>query len=594
MEAQSQIGQYILERQLGEGGMAEVWEARHIHLGSKAAVKFLLPSITADPELQGRFLKEGMRQARLQHPNIVQAIDFVQEQNRSYLIMQYVDGESLESLLGERNGPLTLPEIHSISWDVLSALDYAHSLGVVHRDVKPSNILLDQAGRVWLTDFGIALALGDESRVTRTGTAVGTAAYMSPEQIVRPKSVDARTDIYSFGCVLYAMLSGHPPFGNAGETDFFIKDCHVRTPPAPLVYRNPSVSPILEQAVLKCLEKDPEKRFQSCRAVMSALDAAMAPSTGPGASPAPLSGAEAIPISNPARSQTILEIPVQAPPLPPPQVPAPALMPPQLPTAFNPPKPVAAPRRGSKILLAIAACLVLSAAIGGYFLFAAPSKPVLRLEGSTTVGDALAPAMLKAFLASEGATDIEDVPATDGNKEHRDVRAKLHGDWRPSLFSVVANGSPNAFKALESGRADVGMASRPIKAEEVNELAPLGDMKSPACEHVLALDGIAIVVNRSNQVPPLTISQVASIFHGETTDWSQVGGRPGPIHLYGRSSDSGTFDTFVALVLRGNKNAFAPGLKIEANGDDIAQKVAADPDGAGYVGLAQIGEASAL
>src|SRR6202035_2175981 len=117
-------------------------------------------------------------------------------------------------------------------------------------DVKPSNILIDQTGRVWLTDFGIALALSDEPRLTRTGTAVGAAVYMSPEQIVRPRDVDARTDIYSFGCVLYAMLTGGPPFGVAGETDFHIKDCHVRTTPAPIVYRNPSVSPAVEQVAL--------------------------------------------------------------------------------------------------------------------------------------------------------------------------------------------------------------------------------------------------------------------------------------------------------------------------------------------------------
>jgi phosphate transport system substrate-binding protein len=573
MHAEVKIGQYVLVRKLGEGGMAEVWEARHIHLGSSAAVKFLLPSLAGDPELEDRFLNEGKRQARLQHPNIVQAIDFIQQNGRSYLIMQYVDGENLEAKLKEESGPLPLSEVHTISWDILSALDYAHSLGVVHRDVKPSNILLDRSGRVWLSDFGIALALSEEPRLTRTGTAIGTAIYMSPEQIVRPREVDRRADIYSFGCVLYAMLCGSPPFGTGGETDFYIKDCHVRTSPPPLIYRNPAISPALEQVALKCLEKDPAKRFQSCGAAMSALDAAISGEAG-----------------------------ITPAPFPPPPAPAPVPLPVALQTPSPSPTPVPSPspvspkpaKKRGWILIAVTACLLLAAAVGGYRLFAAPPETVLRLEGSTTVGDALAPAMLKAFLANEGATAIEEVAATGDNKQHRDVRAKLRGSWRPVVFSVMANGSPNAFKALAAGQADIGMASRPVNDSEAASLANVGDMRSPSCENILALDGIAVIVNRGNQLPPLTRQQLNAIFHGTTDNWSQVGGRSGPIHLYGRTSDSGTFDTFVSLVMGGDKKGFAPGLKAEANGDDIARDVNADPYAIGYVGLAQIGGTNAL
>lgn len=252
--------------------MAEVWEARHVHLGSRAAIKFLLPRLAGDPELEDRFLNEGKRQARLQHENIVAAIDFLQLDGRSYLVMQYVEGKNLETKLKEQNGPLSFEEVRTISSAVLSALDYAHSLGVVHRDVKPSNILLGKNGRALLSDFGIALALGEEKRMTRVGTAVGTPDYMSPEQITRPKAVDARTDIYSFGCVLYAMLTGRPPFGGDDATEFYIQDCHVRAAPPPLVTRNRAISPALERVVMQCLEKDPANRFQSCGAVKSALD----------------------------------------------------------------------------------------------------------------------------------------------------------------------------------------------------------------------------------------------------------------------------------------------------------------------------------
>lgn len=611
MQAQVRVGQYTLERKLGEGGMAEVWEAHHIRLGSKAAIKFLLSKLAGDPDLEERFLIEGKRQAKLQHPNIVHAIDFVQQDGRSYLIMQYVDGENLETKLNQQHGPLSLQDVHAISWDVLSALDYAHSVGVVHRDVKPSNILIDKSGRVWLTDFGIALALSEEPRLTRTGTAVGTAIYMSPEQIVRPRSVDARTDIYSFGCVLYAMLCGHPPFGEGGETDFYIKDCHVRTPPPPLVYSNPSISPLLEQVVQKCLEKDPARRFQTCGAVMPALDAAIA-SHGNATAPAPV----------PPREHTIIEtnMPLQAPPR---QVPTPVPGPfatsahPTAPTfntpAFTPaptpvqavattpvpvpppppPTPVSKHKKGRGVLIAIVLLVLAAAGVGAYMFFVVSPKPVLRLEGSTTVGDALAPAMLKAFLVNEGATDIEDVPSS-GSKEHHDVRAKLKGHWRASVFSVLANGSANAFKALSADRAEIGMASRPIKPDEIALLASKGDMQSPSCEHVMALDGIAVIVNRGNQVPPLSLQQLSSMFRGQITDWSQVGARPGAIHLYGRSSDSGTFDTFDSLVLGGDKKAFSPSLKVEPDGDKIASDIASDPGGVGYVGLAQIGETTPL
>ena len=339
MHAQLKVGQYVLEHKLGEGGMAEVWMARHIQLGSVVAIKLLLPGLASRLDLESRFLNEGKRQAALRHPNILQAIDFIHQDGRNYLVMQYVEGDNLETRLMERNGPLSMDEVHAISWDVLSALDYAHSVGVVHRDVKPSNILVDKSGRVWLTDFGIALALGEENRLTRTGTALGTAAYMSPEQIVRPREVDSRADIYSFGCVLYAMLAGSPPFGVDSETDFYIKDCHVRTPPPPIIYRNPSVSAAVEQVVRKCLEKNPADRYQTCGAVMNALDTALSGRTNvtsvpltatrpvPAPPPQPVPAPTPAPAPQPAvvRTRTIALTPVPgSPPTPaPPWQPAP-------------------------------------------------------------------------------------------------------------------------------------------------------------------------------------------------------------------------------------------------------------------------------
>ncbi len=592
MHEEFRVSQYVLERKLGQGGMAEVWKARHLHLGSSAAVKFLLPHLAGDPQLEDRFLEEGRRQAMLQHQNIVAAMDFVQQDGRSYLIMEFVEGENLETKLSGQ-ARFSLEEVHTICWDVLSALDHAHAMGVVHRDVKPSNILIGKNGQVWLTDFGIALALSEERRVTVTGTAVGTPEYMSPEQILRPREVDARSDIYSFGCVLYALLSGDPPFGMNGATDFYIKDCHVRTPPPPLVYRNSNISPEVERVVMRCLEKDPARRFQNCGEVMEALNAAI--SVPAGSTPPP-------PLS-PGYQGVVLPVPPPTP-VPRPVMPLGAApvsafaarsAPTPAPANPGPPTPQPEPKRGKRKLAiyAVLAVVLLAAAVGSYFLFFLPPETVLRLEGSTTVGNELAPALLVAFLKSEGATDIEALPVEGDKRQHHDVRAKLPGQWRPVLFSVVANGSANSFKALEAGRAEVGMASRPIQDDEVRKLRSMGDMRSPACENVVGLDGLAVVVNRGNPLPPLTLKQLKMIFDGEVTDWGdpRIGGHPGPIHLYGRDTDSGTYDTFATLVMDDKKTPFSKTLTVEHDGDVIATKVAADPGGIGYVGLAQIGNA---
>jgi len=254
--------------------MAEVWEARHAILGDRVAVKFLLPESANDEALRARFAHEGWFCRRLQHPNIVAVLDVISADERICLVMQYIDGQDLEIRL--RSGsPLSLEEMRNISWDVLSALDYAHSLGVVHRDVTSANVLIDQNARTFLINFGKAVGLGEERSASRSNATIGTPEYMSPEQVISPDSVDPRSDIYSFGCVLYAMLTGHPPFGSDGDTAFHIQDCHVRQAPPPLVYLNPDVPSTVEQVVLRCLEKDPARRYQSCRAVMNALNAAI-------------------------------------------------------------------------------------------------------------------------------------------------------------------------------------------------------------------------------------------------------------------------------------------------------------------------------
>jgi serine/threonine protein kinase len=276
--ANTVVGQYILERPLGEGGMAEVWLARNVHLGTSAAIKFLNRAYAGNREIEQRFLNEGRRQGALNDPHIVKVYGFEYVGGRSCLILQYIDGEPLDRRL-QRLGRLDAFETVRIATGVLNALECAHDDNIVHRDVKPSNILLDAKGFPYLGDFGIVLAM-NEQRVTKDGTVMGTSYYMSPEQITTPARVDPRADIYSFGCVLYEMLCGRPPFEVPGtetdDTDFAIKMAHVQQTPPPLRQFNPGISPEIESVVMRCLAKNRDYRWRTCGELRAALAAAAA------------------------------------------------------------------------------------------------------------------------------------------------------------------------------------------------------------------------------------------------------------------------------------------------------------------------------
>ena len=275
MEQGYVLNQYVFVEKLGEGGMGQVWRGRHTQLDYEVAIKFLNPQFAHDADLQERFLNEGKRQANLHHPHIVRAIDFISEAGHHYLVMQFVAGMGLDARIEESRGPLAVEESIDISRQVLSALGYAHRKGVIHRDVKPSNILMDENGQCYLTDFGVALAAGQQ-RMTRTGTVLGTAYYMSPEQIRRPHTVDHRTDIYAFGVVLYEMLTGVPPFDAEDGNEFLVKQAHVEQVPRRPSSLNPAISKPLESVVLCALAKEPGDRFQDCEEMIQTLELAAA------------------------------------------------------------------------------------------------------------------------------------------------------------------------------------------------------------------------------------------------------------------------------------------------------------------------------
>jgi serine/threonine protein kinase len=268
------LGKYRVGKRIGRGGMAEVYEGDHPSLHRKVAIKVLHPHLMESEDFIARFEREARSAASLRHPNIVQVYDFDVEDEIVYMVMEFINGGSLKDRMQsstKRQGYLPLPEVADVTRQVDRALDYAHKRGLVHRDVKPSNILLDQDGDAYLTDFGIVRIMSD-TQFTSTGALIGTPHYMSPEQ-GRGESLTPSSDIYSMGVILYEMLVGAPPYD--ADTPLAIIHKHNNEPvPHPRDLR-PDLSEAVEAVVVKALSKAPEERFQSSGTLSGALDAAL-------------------------------------------------------------------------------------------------------------------------------------------------------------------------------------------------------------------------------------------------------------------------------------------------------------------------------
>jgi len=273
MKVGDRVLSYIIERELGEGGMGAVYLGRHTVLNQTVAIKALSPLLARDQALRERFIQEANIQAGLRHPGLVQVLTAEMEGEQPSLVMEYIEGKSLSEVL-ELRGALPIDDAIKIMEQVFSAVGYAHRQSVIHRDLKPSNVMVMANGEAKVTDFGIAKVLGS-TKLTRTGTAMGSAHYMSPEQIRRPETVDVRSDIYSLGCVFYEVLTGRPPFGekdaSGTESDFEIKEGHIRGQIPALQSLRPDIPGWLTHLVMQLLEKEPEKRPSSCEVVLESL-----------------------------------------------------------------------------------------------------------------------------------------------------------------------------------------------------------------------------------------------------------------------------------------------------------------------------------
>jgi eukaryotic-like serine/threonine-protein kinase len=264
-------GRYVIERRLGAGGMSTVFMANDTVLERPVAVKLLAEHLADDEAFVYRFRREALSAARLQHPNIVQVFDSGQDQStgRHYIVMEYVDGPSAADMLRERK-ELDIDETVRLVRDACHGLDYAHRAGVVHRDVKPGNLLFaEEMGTTKLADFGIAKA-AEQTRITQVGSVLGTAAYLSPEQ-ARGEEAGPASDIYSLGVCAYQFLTGRLPHEYTSLTELALKQ--QQDPVAPIADYRPEVPPELDDAVRMALERDPAARYSSALEMAEAIEA---------------------------------------------------------------------------------------------------------------------------------------------------------------------------------------------------------------------------------------------------------------------------------------------------------------------------------
>ena len=294
LQVGSTIGDYEIVGILGAGGMGKVYKVRNLISDRVEAMKVLLPDLANAPEQADRFLREIKVQASLEHPNIASLHTAVRQDNQLLMLMEFVDGVTLEQRL--KQGPLPVEEAVNYICQVLSALEYAHSRGVIHRDIKPANMMLTPAGVVKLMDFGIAKASTDH-KLTMTGTTMGSLYYMSPEQIQGAAGLDARADLYSVGVSMYELVTGKRPFD--GDSQFAIMSAHLEKTPIPPIQLDPRLPQALNDAIVMSVAKAPDARFQTAKAFRNALSNSSAPATL--AAPAPV--AAAVPPATESRSK---------------------------------------------------------------------------------------------------------------------------------------------------------------------------------------------------------------------------------------------------------------------------------------------------
>ncbi len=608
---------YQFHAVIGQGGTGEVSTAWDTQLERTVAIKRLKIEGLPEETMGGATWQEAMRLAAIRHANIVAVYDMGTENGAPYVVMEYVQGETIEQRL-EAGGPLSDEEFGEFALQALEGLTAAHHAGLLHRDLKPANIMLARqpsgSSQVKILDFGIARFVDSTAKPDpKQESVTGSVHFIAPEQLNR-EPVDVRTDLYSLGCVFYYSLAGKYPFD--GERIIDVIQAHLRHEVRPLSELRLDLAPELTQWVMALISRQPEMRHASAQLALQHLHAIHSVTRRTIAIPLPPKSQLPRPPSSPAGAGRNWLVPTLAglaallllvlamllwPRDRKPEVagaagPAPA----PAPSASPKSSPTPAPEPAAKPAVVAAAETKpdLSKKPEPPTAPMAPIRPaepppevVLRLHGSNTIGAKLAPMLAEEFFKREGANAVDRVPG----KTVEDVAVVAHFSNRPpQAMEIAAHGSQTAFEDLAAGTCDIGLASRQVKPEEVQlcDRSGLGDLLAPSCEHVLGLDGLAILVHKDNPLRALTKQQVGDIFSGKINDWSAVGGTPGPIHRHARDAKSGTFDTFKSVVL-GSSALQSDATRYE-DSNALSDAVAADPGAIGFVGLPYIRQARAL
>jgi len=599
---------YRLNALLGKGGAGEVYSAWDTQLRRTVAIKRVkLGGLHGSGRMGGEegssmassTWMEATCLASVRHPNITAVYDFGEEGGEPYLVMEYVQGETLAKRV--ERGPLRLEDFLSLARQVLSGMAAAHQCALIHRDLKPENLMLTQLPtgefQVKILDFGIAkyVEQATPQTVDVDGSIKGSIHWMSPEQLTL-EPVDHRSDLYSLGCVFYHALSAVLPFGTGSAAS--VMRAHLLHEVEPLQDWRPELPEGVCRWVMGLISHNPRERPQSAIQALESLEAVVRsvgravplerppePVLKQGQSLAHLEtgrialggslgvvGEEKHPAGGESAGNGALKATGAA--------------------AAN--AEVVLPMRGKGRWGWIAGLGVLAVLLGGALawkraLVGGEERPavVLRIQGSNTIGSKMAPMLVEGFLRRQGAQGIHVVGDTQGLEKRIEFVPSTGG--RPACVEIRAHGSRTAFSGLKEGLCDLGVSSSPVLEEERAQLLKLGlgDMRMPACEKVVALDGLAVIVHPSNPVAHLSLPQIRAVFSGTVRDWAEVG-RPtrGPIHLYVRDANSGTFDSFKAMVLRGA--GVGDGARRFEDSGDLSDALSEDADGIGFVGLPYI------
>jgi phosphate binding protein len=617
---------------LAEGGMGTVYEVEQIATGARRALKALHERFAGNEDLRARFVREARLTALIPSDHVAQVLDAGHDATTGtlYMVMELLEGVTLSREI-RRRGAFAWSDTVEIIRQIAHALGAAHARGIVHRDLKPANIFLSRSRHVGIPltikvlDFGIAkaiagstppppLAAGDTQKIEgRPATVLGTPAWMAPEQTQLGSQVGPQADVWALGLLAFLLLTGKHYFASANiknaPTDTLLREV-IRDPIVPASRRAADVGcadrlpPNFDDWFARCVDRDPIARFEHASAAYEAF-ADLTP-------PLPMDPVPATIATDPPATPTSGNIAVIRRDTPTaidtPAAARIARVTGSTATAGTPqPQPPASALRTrarsvlALVSLALVVVAVIAAVVGvkahrddvlAAATMAMPSartsRMIVRLHGSNTIGAELGPALAEGFLRKRtGATVLRRRIALDEL-----VLEARTDEGGLEAIEVFAHGSSTAFADLASGQCDIGMASRRVHDDELRHLSPLGDLSSAASEQVVALDGIAVIVNPSNVLSSLTKAQIADVFAGRVRNWSELGGPNLPIALYARDDKSGTYDSFKHMVL--GDRPMSPDTKRFESSEELSDGVAADARAIGFIGLPYVRSAKAV